>query len=147
MRPLSIAWLQDVGHDARFAARTALKDRSFTAVAVATLALSIGLNATLFTIVSGMDNVPAVDDPERLVSVRSVDGAGRPLGPLSADVGDWIAAATSFDAMSATATAAMTLTDRDRPAERVAGAYVSAGTFAMVGEGASPGHGFSRGGG
>src|SRR4051812_18388595 len=81
MRPLSIAWLQDIGHDARFAVRTALKDRSFTAVAVATLALSIGLNATLFTIVSGMDNVPAVEHPERLVSVRSVDGAGRPLAP------------------------------------------------------------------
>jgi putative ABC transport system permease protein len=144
MRPLSIAWLQDIGHDARFAARTASKDRSFTAVAVATLALSIGLNATLFTIVSGMDNVPAVEHPERLVFVRSVDGAGRPLGASYADVGDWIGAATSFDAISATATAAMTLTDRDRPAERVAGAYVSAGTFAMLGERPILGRDFRR---
>ncbi|MBW8865753.1 MAG: ABC transporter permease, partial [Acidobacteria bacterium] len=104
MRPLSIAWLQDVGHDARFAARTALK----------------------------------------VVSVRSVGGAGRPVGASYADVGDWIGAATSFDAMSATATAAMTLTDRDRPAERVAGAYVSAGTFAMVGERPILGRDFRR---
>src|SRR6476646_9800056 len=113
MRPLSIAWLQDIGHDARFAARTASKDRSFTAVAVGTLALSIGLNATLFTIVSGMDNVPPVEQPERLVSLQSIDGTGSPLGASYADVNDWIGAATSFDAMSATATAAMTLTDRD----------------------------------
>jgi len=53
MRHLSITWLQGIGHDVRFAARTAAKDRSLTAVAVGTLALSIGLNATLFTIVSG----------------------------------------------------------------------------------------------
>src|SRR4051812_5675172 len=65
-------------------------------------------------------------------------------GASYADVGDWIGAATSFDAMSATATAAMTLTDRDRPAERVAGAYVSAGTFAMVGERPILGRDFRR---
>src|SRR3954464_11821585 len=107
MRPLSIAWLQDVGHDARFAARTALKDRSFTAVAVGTLALSIGLNATLFTIVSGMDNVPPGDEPARLMALRSLDAAGRPLGVSYADFVDWVGAATSFDAVAATATASM----------------------------------------
>src|SRR3954447_17375596 len=130
---LSIEWLHDIGRDARFAMRTALKERAFTAVAVGTLASSIGLNATLFTIVSGMDNVPPIDRPERLVSLGCIDAAGRPLGVSYADFDDWTAAA-SFDAMAAIATAAMTLTDRDRPAERFAGAYVSSGTFAMVGE-------------
>jgi predicted permease len=134
MRRLSIAWLHDIGLDTRFAIRTALKDRAFTAVAVGTLAVSIGLNATLFAIVSGMDNVPPVDRPKRLVSLRSLDGAGRPLGVSHADFVDWAGAASSVEAISATATAAMTLTDRDRPAERFAGAYVSAGTFALVGE-------------
>ena len=134
MRHLSIAWLHDIGHDARFAARAAAKDRAFTAVAVGTLALSIGLNATLFTIVSGMDNVPPVDHPERLLSIGSVDGAGRPLSVSYRDFADWAATASSFDAVVATASAAVNLCDRDRPVERLAAAYVSPGTFAIVGE-------------
>ena len=134
MRHLSITWLQGIGHDARFAARTVAKDRSFTAVAVGTLALSIGLNATLFTIVSGMDNVPPVDHPERLLSIGSVDGAGRPLSVSSRDFADWAATAASFDAVVATASTAVNLSDRDRPVERLAAAYVSPGTFAVVGE-------------
>ena len=134
MRHLSITWLQGIGHDVRFAARTAAKDRSLTGVAVGTLALSIGLNATLFTIVSGMDNVPPVAHPERLVSIGSVDGAGNPLSVSYRDFADWAATASSFDAVVATASAAVNLSDRDRPVERLAAAYVSAGTFAIVGE-------------
>src|SRR5262245_40985171 len=126
--------LSDLGHDVRFAIRAAGRDRWFTAVAAGTLALSIGLNATLYAIVSGMDNVPPVSDPGRVVSLASLDGAGRRLGVSFADFADWRRAAASFDAMTAVGTASMTLTDVDRPAERVAGAYVSAGTFALVGE-------------
>jgi len=143
MRNHSIG-IRDLGHDVRFAVRAALKDRWFTTVAVGTLALSIGLNATLFAIVTGMDNVPPVEHPERLVSVWSIDGTGSPLGVSYADVIESIGAATSFDAVSATATEAMTLTDRDRPAERVAGAYVSQGTFAMIGERPILGRDFRR---
>ena len=128
------SWFDGVGADLRFAARTALKDRAFTAVAVGTLGLSIGLNATLFTIVSGMDNVPAVDHPERLVSIGSVDGAGRSLSVSYLDFVDWAATASSFDTVVATATVSMNLNDCDRPVERVAGAYISSGTFAIVGE-------------
>src|SRR5690349_552182 len=131
---MSISLIRDLGQDARFAIRTALKDRAFTAVAVGTLALSIGLNATLFTIVSGMENVPAVDHPERLVSIGSVDGESRPLPVSYLDFADWAATASSFDAVVATATASVNLSDRDRPVERVAAAYVSSGTFAIVGE-------------
>jgi putative ABC transport system permease protein len=126
--------LQDLGHDVRFAVRAARKDPWFTAVAAGTLALSIGLNATLFTIVSGMRNTPPVAEPERIVSIGSIDGAGRRLGVSHADFVDWQTAAKSFDAIAAVGTAALTLTDRDRAADRVAGAYISAGTFALVGE-------------
>jgi predicted permease len=133
MSSLSMA-MRDLGQDARFAIRTALKDRAFTAVAVATLALSIGLNATLFTIVTGMDNVPPVDHPERLVSIGSVDSASGPLSVSYRDFADWAATASSFDAVVATATASVNLIDHDRPVERVAAAYVSPGTFAIVGE-------------
>ena len=130
----NMSWLDGVNGDLRFAARTALRDRAFTAVAVGTLALTIGLNATLFAIVSGMDNVPPVEHPERLVSIGSIDDAGRPLSVSYRDFADWSATASSFDAVVATATAAVNLSDRNRPVERLAAAYVSSGTFAMVGE-------------
>ena len=45
-----------------------MKDRSFTAVAVGKLALSIGLNATLFTIVSGMLIGTRPHDPATFVA-------------------------------------------------------------------------------
>ena len=121
----NMSWLDGVNGDLRFAARTALKDRAFTAVAVGTLALTIGLNATLFAIVSGMDNVPPVEHPERLVSIGSIDDAGRPLSVSYRDFADWSATAASFDAVVATATAAVNLSDRNRPVERLAAAYVS----------------------
>src|SRR5262249_39201205 len=81
--------LQDLSADLGFAIRAARKARWFTAVAVSTLALSIGLNATLFAIVTGMANTPPVDAPDRLVSIGSVDAAGRLLGASYQDVDDW----------------------------------------------------------
>src|SRR5438309_2204983 len=55
------AGMRDLSHDVRFAVRLFIKDRWFAVVAVATLALSLGFNATLFTIVSGMGGTPPVD--------------------------------------------------------------------------------------
>src|SRR6266511_3895568 len=61
------AGLRDMSCDIHFACRLFLKDRWFTAVAVVTLAVSIGFNVTLFAIVSGMWNIPPVDHPDRIV--------------------------------------------------------------------------------
>ncbi len=47
-------WLQDAGQDLRFAVRLLLKDRAFTLVAVTTLALGIGINGTVFTVVNAL---------------------------------------------------------------------------------------------
>jgi ABC-type antimicrobial peptide transport system permease subunit len=41
-------------HDLRFAVRLILKERWFTTVAVAALALGIGVNATVFTLVNAV---------------------------------------------------------------------------------------------
>ena len=41
-------------HDLRFAVRLIAKERWFTAVAVAALALGIGVNATVFTLVNAV---------------------------------------------------------------------------------------------
>jgi macrolide transport system ATP-binding/permease protein len=61
-------WLEQLGQDARYAVRQMKKTPGFTATAVLTLALGIGANAAIFTLVNAvmMKNLP-VADPKTLV--------------------------------------------------------------------------------
>ena len=70
-------WVDDIGQDLRFAARLLLKDRWFTLPAVMALALGIGMNGTMFTIVNAMIRGLPIDSPERIMSIHARDGAGR----------------------------------------------------------------------
>ena len=59
--------------DIRYAIRTLVRDRGFSAVVIASLALAIGLSTSVFTIVNSFLLRPMpVDQPERLVALYSV---------------------------------------------------------------------------
>src|SRR5881396_1014678 len=69
-QPGSIRWRRCVMNDLKFAFRQLLKNPGFTAVAVLTLALGIGVNTSVFTLFYSiaMRSLP-VKDPEAIVSV------------------------------------------------------------------------------
>ncbi len=69
--------------DLRYAARGIRKNPAFTAAAVVTLALGIGANATIFSMVSGyLLRRPPGRDPDRVVAISSIN----PEGGMFADV-------------------------------------------------------------
>jgi predicted permease len=70
--------------DLRFAVRSYVKTPGFTSVAVLTLALGTGVNATVFTFVNALLFRPAaVPDPQSLVSIYTSDFSSGPYGDTS----------------------------------------------------------------
>ena len=64
-------WLEQVGQDLRFAFRTLRKSPLFTAIAILTLALGIGANTAMFSLLDQVVlRLLPVSHPERLVIVR-----------------------------------------------------------------------------
>jgi predicted permease len=104
----------------------------FTLVAVATLALGIGANAAIFSVVHAvLLRALPFEDPERLVRL-SQTWKGRPTGVYSPqNVLDVEAAARSFEGLAFFDGSGMTLTGRGQPA-RLESAEVSASFFDVL---------------
>ena len=121
--------------DVRYAFRTLGRAPVLTGLAILCLALGIGANATMFSVVHSTLVQPLpFRDPDRLVdlwSMRRAAGGGRST-TLYRDFLDWQRQATAFEALVAVQDRSLTLTGGADP-ERVAGAAVSAGLFRMLG--------------
>jgi putative ABC transport system permease protein len=137
-------WAHDLSQDLRFAARLLVKDRWFALPAAIALAIGIGMNGAMFTIVNAMVRGLPIERPDRLLSLHARDGAGRwrGNGVSHLDFHDFQAGARTFSGLAAVSQSSVTLGDGGGAAERVSAAYVSANTFQLLGATPSVGRDF-----
>jgi putative ABC transport system permease protein len=131
------AWLETWLQDLRFGLRMLRKNPGFTAVAVITLGLGIGVNTTIFSFVQAfLLRRPPVRDPDRVMMLCSTNPKGGwmpDMAPVSApDFLDWRKQANSYSGMAAAAFGSFTLSGSMEP-QRAPGARVSANYFQVLG--------------
>src|SRR5262245_43242330 len=119
--------------DLRFATRMLGKNPAFTAVAMLTLALGIGANAALFSVVDAVMLRPLpFYQPARLVAVHATDARdNRPDEVSYPNFLDWNAQSHAFTSMSAWNLSHFTYTGAGQ-AENLVGVVASANLFSTL---------------
>jgi len=133
-------FLQDI----RYGLRGLWKRPGFTAVALITLALGIGANAAIFSVVNAVLLRPLqFRDPERLVILwEDISFAGFPRNtPAPANYVDWRNQLQSYEDVAASAESSLNLTGDGEP-ERVTSRQVTANFFSVLGVQPLLGRGF-----
>src|SRR5215203_2886209 len=124
--------------DLRYAVRALRRNPGFTIVAIITLALGIGANTALFSVVNGVLLRPLpYAEPERLVAIRNTwDGNADILGAISsvspAEYFDYRDGTKTFAAFGVYTPAVVSLTGDGEP-ERLPAVLLSAGVFPALG--------------
>ena len=125
----------DLGQDVRYGLRMLAKNPAFTAIAVLALALGIGANSAIFSVVNAILLRPLpYKNPEQLVMVwENATHLGFPKNtPSPANFLDWRQQTTVFQGMAAFAERSFNLTGAGEP-ERLDGRRVSANLFDVLG--------------
>ncbi len=122
--------------DLRYAVRTLRKSPGFALVAVACLALGIGVNATIFSVVDGVLLRPyPYPDPDRLVVLNATNhrlGVTR-TGVSYLDFRDWRDENRTLMGLAAFTQRSLTIADGRTDPERYNGATISWNLFSMLG--------------
>ena len=129
----NVRWIEDLMQDVRYSLRTLRKSPGFTAVATLMLALGIGANTAIFSVVNAvlLRSLP-YQDPDRLVMVSFAER--RFL--------EWRDQAKAFEQIAAYQIHTADLTGNGEP-ERLAAGYVSANLFATLGVAPALGRAFT----
>jgi len=130
MNMLSTSW-----QSFRYSVRMLWKSPTFTIVAVLTLALGIGANATIFSFINALliRPIAGVERPERLVGIYTSDYSSGPYGGSSyPDYLDLRQQATAFTDLAAYDTVSVTLSGVEM-SERLRAGLVSTNYFQLLG--------------
>ena len=142
--PRKTNMIADVGQDLRYGLRMLLRSKSFTAIAVLALALGIGANSAIFSVVNTVLLRPLpYKNPDALMTVwEDATHMGFPFNtPSPANFIDWRDQNTVFEGMAALAQRSFNLTGAGEP-ERFDGRRVSANLFTLLGVQPELGRGF-----
>ncbi|MCH8811244.1 MAG: ABC transporter permease [Gemmatimonadetes bacterium] len=125
----------DLWQDVRFGARLLVKARWFTLAAGTALALGIGANTTVFTLVNAVlfRQLP-FDDPESIVSVWMENEQNQRVSISHPNYLDLRDQSQTLGSLSAILNTTVNLADDGQAPARIQGAYVSANFFRMLGE-------------
>ncbi|MBL8220644.1 MAG: ABC transporter permease, partial [Bryobacterales bacterium] len=121
--------------DLRFAVRMIRTNPWFSAAIVATLALGIGVNTTVFTLVNAVLHKPLpFPGGERLVMVFADNiSRGRDRMPMSwADYRDYQQGAGAFERLEAFRFTRAGISEKGNPPEQLQGAIITTGMFDML---------------
>jgi putative ABC transport system permease protein len=144
---VGVRWWGELGSDLHHGWRLLCRNPAFTAVAVLTLALGVGANTAIFSIVNAvlLRSLP-FPHPERLVKIVANNrGVGaRDIGFSVPEMDDLRARAGVFEQVAAMATGDTNLTGAERP-QRLEIAVVNANYFSMLGTSAHIGRVFGPG--
>ena len=127
--------MTDLIQDLRYGARMLLKKPAFTLIAIITLALGIGANSAIFSVVNAVLLRPLpFPQPERLTMVNTTNLARgfANFGTSMPDFRAWRERARSFEKIAAFNSTNFNISGSTEP-ERVTGAQASADLFGVLG--------------
>jgi putative ABC transport system permease protein len=120
--------------DLRLAVRQLLRTPGFTAIALLTLALGIGLNTSMFTVVNTLlFNRLGFAEPDRLVRIFRTSPQSQRWPHSAGAFTDLRAQAKSFAALAAYNQTNANLSEPDQPAERLRAIDATADFFPLLG--------------
>jgi putative ABC transport system permease protein len=131
----SFIWLEDLARDVRYAFRTLRKSPAFAMAAAATLALAIGANTAMFSVLNAVLLRPLpYQSPEQLAMLWTEDPTQNLREGRSAlwDVEHWRNQSQSFADMATFDAVSRTLTGTDG-AEQIDGASISPNLLSLLG--------------
>jgi putative ABC transport system permease protein len=124
--------IEETSRDIRYGLRSLRRNPGFTAVALLTLALGIGANAAIFSVLYGVLLKPLpYPDPDRLVVMYESSKEDPVMATAYPDYLDWRAQQTVFDSIAARMPAGGVLTGGEP--ERVIGWWAAASFFQTLG--------------
>ena len=132
MRPST--FIETLWQDLRFGGRTLARNPGFTAVAVVTLALGIGANAAIFSVVNAVLLRPLPwSEPDRAVMIWSKWISFDKTWVATGEVVDYRRRTQTLSEVAAWSEGQVNLTGGDAEPERVDAASVTANTFSTLG--------------